>query len=176
VGERLLGKMKESRFVPLAAALLAEAEIGLSNEGGAWYLSELEVRKLQGELGSITANLGGWTQRWNLLLAMKIKIAHGGALWSAIGYLVDRLGFTLEGKGVHKNLYQFFALPVEAAVEQAYKTIQILDLRRASTEDIENACLDAALRFIKGEGETDFFQLAVHLEVIRVHREGLLEP
>ncbi|KAJ1408455.1 hypothetical protein B484DRAFT_198622 [Ochromonadaceae sp. CCMP2298] len=153
VGESWSGKMMESRFVPLAAAFFAQAEID-QNEGNTGNISEL-----QDELGSIADNL----------VTCRHDRVSGGTLGSAIDCMVDTLGSKCTGMDM-----RWFTLPVQAAVRQAYKSIQVLDWYGVSFQNHEKIYLDVALEFIEGEGEADFFQLAVHLEVIRLHREGLL--
>mmetsp|Transcript_2239 Transcript_2239/g.4947 ORF Transcript_2239/g.4947 Transcript_2239/m.4947 type:complete len:495 (+) Transcript_2239:109-1593(+) len=153
VGESWSGKMMESRFVPLAAAFFAQAEID-QNEGNTGNISEL-----QDELGSIADNL----------VTCRHDRVSGGTLGSAIDCMVDTLGSKCTGMDM-----RWFTLPVQAAVRQAYKSIQVLDWYGVSFQNHEKIYLDVALEFIEGEGEADFFQLAVHLEVIRLHRESLL--
>jgi hypothetical protein len=79
-------------------------------------------------------------------------------------------------KGVHAYMRWFFDLSVDAAVEESYKILHTPDWKSTTSWE-EWDLLHEASKFTPvkdGKGQ-EFLLFSVHLEVIRMHREGLLK-
>jgi len=160
------------QFVPIvvgSAAVLRQVYRLYQGE----IVAERAAANVIAEAAGIAASMGGCT------LGGKVGFVAGGPMGSAIGCLVGSMGANwVVGQGAHAYMRWLFSLPADAALENAYSAFRIPDWKNGemSNHDINQGYRAAARRCHpdKGGSQEEFLQLAVHLEVIRLHRESLL--
>jgi hypothetical protein len=150
-------KLTQARFVPLGAVVPElRTQFHLYDEG---LISEdLAISNVQTVLEGAARSARG------------MESSERGAMISAISY--QNVGVV--SKGVHAYMQWFFDLPMDIAVEESYKVLHVPDWKSTTSWE-EWDILHEASKFLPAEKGQESLLFSMHLEVIRLHREGLLK-